>query len=51
VGNFPQALSHISLVHAAFTMSGDWTPTHADADRGGGGNSAKATAKGATKGR
>ncbi len=28
VGNFPQALSHISLVHAAFTISGAWTPVH-----------------------
>jgi GH15 family glucan-1,4-alpha-glucosidase len=28
VGNFPQALSHISLVHAAFTMSGMWKPEH-----------------------
>lgn len=26
VGNFPQALSHLSLVHAAFAMSGEWTP-------------------------
>jgi GH15 family glucan-1,4-alpha-glucosidase len=26
VGNFPQALSHIALIHAAFAMSGDWTP-------------------------
>jgi GH15 family glucan-1,4-alpha-glucosidase len=26
VGNFPQALSHISLLHAAFTISGDWVP-------------------------
>ena len=26
VGNFPQALSHISLVHAAFTLSGLWKP-------------------------
>ena len=26
VGNFPQALSHISLVHAAFTLSGIWKP-------------------------
>ena len=26
LGNFPQALSHISLVHAAFTLSGAWTP-------------------------
>jgi GH15 family glucan-1,4-alpha-glucosidase len=24
VGNFPQALSHISLLHAAFAMSGMW---------------------------
>jgi GH15 family glucan-1,4-alpha-glucosidase len=30
VGNFPQALSHISFVHAAFTISGAWKP-----DRGG----------------
>ncbi|HWG17746.1 MAG TPA: glycoside hydrolase family 15 protein [Acidobacteriaceae bacterium] len=26
VGNFPQALSHISLAHAAYTLSGFWTP-------------------------
>jgi GH15 family glucan-1,4-alpha-glucosidase len=26
VGNFPQALSHIALLHAAFTISGDWAP-------------------------
>jgi GH15 family glucan-1,4-alpha-glucosidase len=26
LGNFPQALSHIALVHAAFTLSGHWTP-------------------------
>ena len=26
VGNFPQALSHIALVHAAFSMSGNWKP-------------------------
>jgi GH15 family glucan-1,4-alpha-glucosidase len=25
-GNFPQALSHISLVHSAFAMSGLWHP-------------------------
>jgi hypothetical protein len=30
VGNFPQALSHIALVHAAYTMSGEWSPQHAD---------------------
>jgi GH15 family glucan-1,4-alpha-glucosidase len=26
VGNFPQALSHIALVHSAFAMSGLWRP-------------------------
>jgi GH15 family glucan-1,4-alpha-glucosidase len=26
VGNFPQALSHIALLHAAFAISGDWEP-------------------------
>ncbi len=26
VGNFPQALSHLGLVHAAFTLSDQWTP-------------------------
>jgi GH15 family glucan-1,4-alpha-glucosidase len=26
VGNFPQALSHIALVHAAFAISGSWRP-------------------------
>ncbi|HWB33218.1 MAG TPA: glycoside hydrolase family 15 protein [Acidobacteriaceae bacterium] len=30
VGNFPQALSHISLVHAAFTVSGEWSPRQAN---------------------
>jgi GH15 family glucan-1,4-alpha-glucosidase len=26
LGNFPQALSHIAMVHAAFTLSGQWSP-------------------------
>jgi GH15 family glucan-1,4-alpha-glucosidase len=42
VGNFPQALSHIALVHAAFTMSGAWKPLHAET---------AATAQGTTKDR
>jgi len=29
LGNFPQALSHIALVHAAFAMSGQWSPEKA----------------------
>jgi GH15 family glucan-1,4-alpha-glucosidase len=30
LGNFPQALSHIALVHAAFAMSGQWAPEESD---------------------
>ena len=30
LGNFPQALSHISLIHAAFTLSGTWKPDRGD---------------------
>jgi GH15 family glucan-1,4-alpha-glucosidase len=26
LGNFPQALSHIALLHTAFAMSGLWRP-------------------------
>ena len=26
LGNFPQALSHIGLLHAAFALSGQWSP-------------------------
>jgi GH15 family glucan-1,4-alpha-glucosidase len=30
VGNFPQALSHIAQIHAAFALSGQWNPTVID---------------------
>jgi GH15 family glucan-1,4-alpha-glucosidase len=33
LGNFPQALSHIALVHAAFTLSGTWKPDRGDGQR------------------
>ena len=33
IGNFPQALSHIALVHAAFTLSGTWKPDRGDGQR------------------
>ena len=26
LGNFPQALSHIAMAHAAFTLAGQWRP-------------------------
>jgi GH15 family glucan-1,4-alpha-glucosidase len=58
VGNFPQALSHISLVHAAFAMSGTWAPQHGgegacdDAKLlKGRGAARRKVAKGTTKGR
>jgi GH15 family glucan-1,4-alpha-glucosidase len=31
LGNFPQALSHIALVHSAFALSGAWRPEPFDA--------------------
>jgi GH15 family glucan-1,4-alpha-glucosidase len=30
LGNFPQTLSHIALIHSAFAMSGFWHPQPAD---------------------
>jgi GH15 family glucan-1,4-alpha-glucosidase len=58
VGNFPQALSHISLIHAAFVMSGDWKPQHTEEHFNGEPKPARSTpairdraVKGATKGR
>jgi len=30
VGNFPQALSHIAQIHAAFALSGQWNPAIID---------------------
>jgi GH15 family glucan-1,4-alpha-glucosidase len=30
LGNFPQALSHIAMVHAAFAISGTWVPETAN---------------------
>ena len=32
VGNFPQALSHIAQIHAAFAISGQWTPQMSSAE-------------------
>lgn len=34
VGNFPQALSHIALIHSAFAMSGTWHPGFTPENRG-----------------
>ena len=30
VGNFPQAFSHITMAHAAYTLSGAWKPFGSD---------------------
>ena len=46
VGNFPQALSHIALLHAAYTLSGDWKPASFDS-AGSPGSRASATKRGA----
>ncbi|HEY6769812.1 MAG TPA: glycoside hydrolase family 15 protein, partial [Candidatus Sulfotelmatobacter sp.] len=34
VGNFPQALSHIALIHSAFAMSGAWSPQSGQRSKG-----------------
>jgi GH15 family glucan-1,4-alpha-glucosidase len=34
VGNFPQALSHIALIHSAFAMSGAWSPPSRQKSKG-----------------
>lgn len=34
VGNFPQALSHIALLHAAYTLAGEWSPAQTDTTGG-----------------
>ena len=33
VGNFPQAFSHITLAHAAYTLAGHWKPEPADGEQ------------------
>ncbi len=39
VGNFPQAFSHITLAHAAYTLTGGWVPQHAREKAGSDGKS------------